>query len=282
MFDKNMLDTIAEEDVDQLRRVLYKLFLLSACAEFGLAIFLNVRAFETWGAIYDTGFVMLGITLLISIVYQLIFASACKRESALEIFQQPCILRWASYAMTWPISIFVTAWYGGVKQLDTLLMLVVAEVVCALLGFVMEQAWVSADLEEPAVPQKDPITLSVGRVVQGPQANTALILTQRQKAGVSWLLCFFCVVVLHGVVWFVVENDKGKEIKLDGIDTLVHIHFALISAIWVVPPLQVLIWFLGVASVEEALVAGSVAFAVLDVAVKLQISVAYMLFVVNV
>jgi hypothetical protein len=280
--DRHMLETISEEDVITIRRVLRVLFVLSVVAEFGLAVYSSIGAWDSWNGIYGVGFVLIAVVMWTSVVWQIVFERSCERENALELFQQPCILRWISCAMTWPMQVFVLAWYASIRDVHTLVLLVAIEVVCVLLGFAMEQIWVSVDLEEPIRESVDPMSLSVGRVVRGPQANAALILTQRHKAGVALVVCLFCILVLHVCVWYVVEDALRSISALNRLDTMVHLHCALLSVFWLVSPLQVVMWWLGTVSIEEGLVGASVAYACLDTTAKVQLGVAYALFAANV
>lgn len=279
---RHMLETISEEDVITIRRILRAVFFVSACAELVLALYSSIRAYETSTVTYGVGFFLLAVVMWTSLVWQIVFERICKRDNALELVQQPCVLRWISYAMTWPVQVLVLAWYASVRDMHTLVLIVAMKFVCVFLGFVVEQILVSVDLEEPIRESSDPLSLSVGRVVRGPQANTALILTQRQKAGVALVVCIFCILILHASVWYVVE-DSLKDIQASrGLDTMVHLQCALLSLFWLVLPLQVVSWWLGAVSVEEALVAGSVAYAAVDTAAKVQLGVAYAFFGVNV
>ena len=67
--------------------------------------------------------------------------------------------------------------YTGVRDVHTLVLFVVTQVACVLLGFVMEQTWNSEDLQEPVAERSDPMSLSVGRVIRGPGTPT----TERSK-----------------------------------------------------------------------------------------------------
>jgi len=275
-----MLETISEEDVDRLRVVFRVLFVTSLVANIILASYSSFRAWETWEGARELGYLLLAILLWTSSVFQVLFERACRRETALEIFQQPCLMRWISFAVTFPMQIVVCAWYADVRDTYVLLLIVVAAVVCALLGFVMEQAWTSQDLEEPLIQRADPMSLGVGTVVRGPQADPLLILTQRQKAIASWLVCMLCVAAIHGVTWFVLVGSvrvlQNKSAKQNTrLDEMVDVQCAIMTVIWLVPALQVLVWWLGVSSVEEGLVACSLAYAALDTAAKVQLGVAY-------
>jgi hypothetical protein len=278
-----MLDTITEEDTNTLRRVFRVIFVGTGGAYMGLAIYSSARAWETEDSAAGVGFVFLTVVLWTSCLFALVFERSCQRESALEMFQQPCILRWVGYAMTLPLQLLLCAWYAGVRDVHTLVLLVAAQVACALLGFVMEQAWNSEDLQEPVAERSDPLSLSVGTVIRGPEANPLLILTQRHKAMAAWSVCSVCIEVLHAAVWFVVldaarKNDYVSD-KRQRLDAMLHAHCGLLSALWLVSPLQVLIWWLGGASVEEGLVAGSMGHAVIDAAAKIQLGIAYALFI---
>jgi len=274
------LETISEEDVDRLRIVFRSLFLVSLICQLILAGYCSFRASETWESARCVGYMLLLLVLWTSNIFQALFERACKRETALEIFQQPCLMRWVAYAITFPMQIIICAWYANVRDLYVLVLIGAATFVCALLGFAMEQAWNSEDLEEPLVLHADPMSLGVGRVVRGPQADPLLLLTQRQKALASWFVCLLCVVVLHTVVWFVVLDalrvlqSKTSEHNQQ-LDTMVHVQCGLMSMIWLIPILQVLVWSLGASSVEEGLVACSMAYAALDTATKVQLGIAY-------
>ena len=276
-----MLETISEEDVDRLRRVFRVLFVVSLVAHFTLACYSSFRVWETWDSVWCVGFVLLACVLSTSCSYLVVFERACERENALETFQQPCLLRWFSYALTFPMQLVLCAWYARVRDLHTLMLLVAAQAVCALLGYVMEQAWTSQDLEEPVVERVDPMSLGVGTVVRGPQTDRFLLLTQQQKAGVAWTICLLCVALLHSVMWYVVV-DTGSQFVLENkerFDAMVRAQCGLMSLLWLVPMLQVLTWWLGASSVEEGLVAGSVAYCALDTAAKIQLGVAFSVFV---
>lgn len=276
-----MLETISEEDVDRLRRVFRVLFVVSLTANVALAVYSSFRVWETWDSGWSPGFVLLAIVVWTSCVFLGMFERACERENALETFQQPCLLRWFSYALTFPMQLVLCAWYANVRDLHTLLLLVAAQAVCVLLGYVMEQAWTSQDLEEPVIQRVDPMSLGVGTVVRGPQTDRLLLLTQQQKAGVAWTICLLCVALLHAVMWYVVVDTSSNVVsdKKERFDAMVRTHCALMSMFWLVPILQVLTWWLGAASVEENLVAGSLAYAALDTAAKIQLCVAYSVFV---
>ena len=82
-----MLDTISEEDVSKIRRVLRGLFVVSAMAELGVAIFCAVRAAWAWGQVSGEGFVVLVVVLATACAFNLAFARACLHERTLETFQ---------------------------------------------------------------------------------------------------------------------------------------------------------------------------------------------------
>jgi hypothetical protein len=276
-----MLDTIKEEDVDRLRGVFRLLFLVPGAVMVLIAGYTSERAWTMKGTEWSLGFGLLAGLLWTSCAFLVLFERACARERALEIFQQPCIVRWIYFAATFPMQVVLCAWYVGVTNAHTIVLLIAATLVCALLGFVLEQAWNSEDLEEPITERSDPLSLSVGTAVRGPQADPMLILTQRLKAWVAWAVCMTCVLALHGCVWYVVldelETSNSGVQSMKKIEQMVHVQCGLLSVLWLVPVLQVLIWWLGQASFEEGLVGGSMAYVVLDIAAKVQLAVAYSL-----
>jgi hypothetical protein len=271
-----VLETISEEDVLCLRRVFRVIFLVSLISNLILASYCSFRASQTLSGESGVGFVLVLVMLWTSSVFSWLFERACVREAALEIFQQPCLIRWISCALTFPIQVVVCAWYCGVRDMYVYVLLVAAEVVCMLLGFIMEQAWNSRDLQEvPAVQRLDPLELSVGRVVRGPKTDPLLILSQSCKAMIAWTVCFLCVSILHSSVWFTVLEALVASKNNTRLDLMVQAQCGLMCLFWVVPVLQVGTWWLGAGSVDEILVAGSIAFAALDIAMKVQLAVAY-------
>lgn len=106
------------------------------------------------------GFLILALVFAVSCLLQLVCLYFCYEERPLQLFRQPCILRWLEYAFTSPLQIVLIASCVLIRDVYTVTLLLAAQLVCVLLGFVIESAnaedAVRADIHTAAIGYKPP------------------------------------------------------------------------------------------------------------------------------
>ena len=246
------------------------------------------------------GFLLLAVVFFVSCAAQCFYAYTTFREQALESFRQPCLPRWLEYALTSPLQVALVAMCLLIRDVQTLALLVAAQAACMLLGFALEFALGTADLEDPiehTIMTRSPPALAVpfelriGTLVCGPSLDERFMRTHAQKAARAFELCFSVAFLLHAAVWGVLLHQLlGLEASLcaaapaaqhwiDPLRRLVGGQCALFSCFKLVPLLQSFWMWAGDADAASAFLYGSVAYAVLGVVAKSLLLAAYVAFV---
>ena len=83
---------------------------------------------------------MLTVMFAVSFLLQAICLYFCYEENPLQLLRQPCILRWLEYAFTSLLQIVLIASSVLIRDVHTVALLFAAQLVCVLLGFVIESA----------------------------------------------------------------------------------------------------------------------------------------------
>ena len=246
------------------------------------------------------GFVLLAVEFSVSCAAQCFYAYTTLREHALETFRQPCLLRSLEHALTAPLQVALVAMCVLVRDVHTLGLLAAAQAACMLLGFAIEFALGTSDLEDPlerTLMARSPPALAVpfelriGTFVCGPSLDERFMRTHAQKAARAFELCFSVAFLLHAAVWGVLLHQLlGLEASLcaaapaaqhwiDPLRRLVGGQCALFSCFKLVPLLQSFWMWAGDADAASAFLYGSVAYAVLGVVAKSLLLAAYVAFV---
>ncbi len=92
---------------------------------------------------------LLACVFLLALAAQSFYAYTTFREEALESFRQPCLVRFLDYAATVPLHLALVGMCLLVRDVHTLAVIVAAQAACELLGFALEYALGTADLEDP-------------------------------------------------------------------------------------------------------------------------------------
>jgi hypothetical protein len=239
------------------------------------------------------GFWLLVVVFAVSAGAQCVFVWRTFEENALETFRQPVLLRWVEYATTSPLQVVLVASCVMVRDVHTLLLLAAAQFACVLLGYSLEFAVTSADLEE-AIDLLPPtntfaMDLSVGRVVSGPKLEAHLMASQERKATVAWTACFVSALILHVSIWSVILDQLGGVEKeslcrvgsdewRDPLRFVVIGQCVLFSLFLVVPLAERIVAFLGEGDAGVRLLYCSVAYSVLGVVAKSMLAASYVAF----
>lgn len=256
------------------------------------------RVRQTWiadryGDSEVNGFWILLVVFAVSAAAQLVFAMRTLEEKALETFRQPALLRWVEYAATSPLQVVLVACCVMVRDVHTLVLLGAAQFACVLIGYTLEYASASADLEDPsdglpmgtaAFPE-----LSVGTVVSGPPLDPARMATQERKAATAWTVCFLCSLALHVVIWGIlldqlhsVEKESachaGSDAWKGPLRAVVVGQCVLFSCFAVVPLGERLAYWMGEGEAGVRLLYCSVAYTVLSVVAKSVLAASYVAF----
>jgi hypothetical protein len=239
------------------------------------------------------GFWLLVVIFAVSAAAQCVFVWRTLEESALETFRQPVLLRWVEYAATSPLQVVLVASCVMVRDVHTLLLLTAAQFACVLLGYSLEFAVASADLEETIdlLPPQSTFSmeLSVGKVVSGPKLEAHLMASQESKASVAWTACFVSALVLHVAIWSIILDQLGSVEK----ESLCHVgsdewrdplrfviigQCVLFSLFALVPLAERIAAFLGEGDAGVRLLYCSVAYSVLGVVAKSMLVASYVSF----
>ena len=246
------------------------------------------------------GFVLLAAEFCVSCAAQCFYAYTTLREQALETFRQPCLLRALEYGLTSPLQLALVAMCVLVRDVHTLGLLVAAQAAGVLLGFALEYALGSADLEDPlehTIMARSPPALAVpcelriGTLVCGPSLDERYMRSHEQRAARAFELCFAVSFLLHVAVWAVLLGQllgleaalcapaPAAQLWVDPLRRLVVGQCALSSCLKLVPLLQSFWMWAGDADAASAFLYGSVAYAVLGVVAKSLLLAAYVAFV---
>ena len=236
------------------------------------------------------GYVLLAVVFAVSAVVQSVFAGRTFEESALETFRQPSMLRWIEFALTSPLQVVVVACCVMIRDAQMVLLLGAAQCVLVLLGYPLEYAVASADLEEPQ--QAQPafgLNLRAGKIVTGPPLDERFIATQEQRASTAWTVCFWAATLLHVVIWGIlidqlnsVESETACHFGSDEwrgpLRAVVIGQCVVFSLFAVIPLAERMAGLLGEGDASVRLVYGSVAYAVLSVVAKSILAGSYVAF----
>jgi len=267
----------------------------------GLLVLHSGTLRQTWlperATLQLNGFLILAAVFLLSCAAQSFAGYTTFRDDALETLRQPCLLRWAEFAATSPLVVAVLALSLMLRDVHTLALLVAAQGACVLVGFALEYALDTRDLQEPlerTVLARSPpalapaytLDLRVGTIVCGPVLDDSLMPTQPEKATRAFAVCFCLSLLLHAAVWGVLvsqlvalEAGAPHAPWLAQLRVLVLGQCVLFSCFALVPLLQ---WFWmsdGEADAAAALLYGSVLYAVLALVAKSLLAATYVAFV---
>lgn len=265
----------------------------------GLLVLHNDTVRQTWlpqrAALELNGFAVLAAVFLLSCAAQSLFCYTTFHDDALESFRQPCLLRWLEYAATSSLLVTLVAMCLMLRDVQTLALLVATQTACVLVGFALEYALATRDLQEPLErtllarsppPLAIPLELGVGRIVCGPAPDDSLVLTQPQKARRAFAAGFCLCVLLHAAVWGVLvsqlvalEAALPPAPWLEQLRVVVLVQCVLFSCFALVPLLQWLWISDGEADASAAFVYGSVLYAVLALVAKSLLAATYVAFV---
>jgi hypothetical protein len=239
------------------------------------------------------GFWLLVVVFSVSAAAQFVFAWRTLQESALETFRQPVMLRWVEFAATLPLQVVLVASCVMVRDVHTLLLLAAAQFACVFLGYSLEFAVASADLEE-TIDLLSPestfsMDLSVGKVVTGPKLEAHLMASQGRKAAIAWTSCFVSALVLHVSIWSIILDQLGSVEKeslchigseewKDALRLVVIGQCVLLSLCLMVPLTERIVAFLGEGDAGVRLLYCSVAYSVLGVVAKSMLVASYVSF----
>jgi len=332
------MDTIPDDEVRRLRLVLRALAGLSALVHGALCVFCLVKHVQAPAvsphahALYHTrvsaqltnasnasnasaacpapsfavervehtvdGLLLLASVFFLALAAQCFYAYTTFREEALESFRQPCLVRFLEYAATAPLQLALVAICLLVRDVRTLGLLVAAQAACELLGFALEYALGTADLEDPiehTIMARSPpalavpLELRIGTLVCGPSIDERYMCTHEEKAARAFHLCFAVCFLLHGAVWAVLLSQllaveasvcaQTPQPWTAPLRLLVGGQCALASCFRLLPLLQSLWMWAGDADAATVLLYGSVAHAALSLVFKSLFLASYVTFV---
>jgi hypothetical protein len=244
------------------------------------------------------GLLLLAVVFLLSLAAQCFYAYTTFREEALETFRQPCLARYLEYAATAPLQLALVAVCLLVRDVRTLALLGAAQTACGLLGFALEYALGTADLEDPiehTIMARSPpalvvpFELRIGTLVCGPKLDDRYMYTHAEKAARAFHLCFAVSFLLHAAVWAVLLSQllaveasvcaAAPQPWTAPLRLLVGGQCALACCFRLVPLLQSLWMWAGEADAPTVFLYGSVAYAVLSVVAKSHLLASYVTFV---
>jgi len=266
------------------------------------------------------GFLILALVFAVSWLLQLVCLHFCYEERPLQLFRQPCILRWLEYAFTSPLQIVLIASCVLIRDVHTVALLFAAQLACVLLGFVIESANAEdavhaathtaaigftypptkktpTDAETGSVSQETTSLLTTNAQSLQPPDNPAQNAVRRQNARRSfgpWLACFLAASFLHVAIWYVLidqlsnvdhetachEKTPGSEDWKAPLQIVVYGQFILFSLFGLIPLLQEIAFWRGATPVPDVFLYGSLVYAVLSVVAKVFLAASYVAFVV--
>jgi hypothetical protein len=244
------------------------------------------------------GSLLLACVFFLALAAQCFYAYTTFREEALESFRQPSLVRCLDYAATAPLQLALVAMCLLVRDVHALALLVAAQAACELLGFALEYALGTADLEDPiehtlmarSPPAlAAPLELRIGTIVCGPSLDERYMYTHEEKAARAFRLCFAVCFLLHAAVWAVLLSQLlAVEASVCAQQTqpwtaplrlLVAGQCALASCFRLVPLVQSLWMWAGDADAATVLLYGSVAHAALSLIARSLLAASYVTFV---
>ncbi len=233
------------------------------------------------------GLLLLAVVFFLSLAAQCFYTYTTFREEALESFRQPCLARSLEYAATAPLQLALVVICVLVRDVQTLALLVAGQTACELLGFALEYALGTADLEDPiehTIMARSPpalavpLELRIGTLVCGPTLDERYMCTHAEKAARAFHLCFAVAFLLHAAVWAVLLAQllaveaavcaTAPQPWTPHLRLLVGGQCALACCFRLVPLLQSLWMWAGEADAPTVLLYGSVAHAVFSVVFK--------------
>lgn len=236
------------------------------------------------------GFVVLAVVFAVSAGVQALFAWRTLEEAALETFRQPSLLRWVEYTLTSPLQVGLIACCVMVRDAQTVALLVAAQGALVLLGYNLEYAAASAELEEPQQALPDfSLNLRAGKIVTGPPLDGRFMASQEQRASTAWMTGFWAAALLHVVIWCIlidqlnsVERETachvGSDEWRDPLRAVVIGQCVVFSLFAAVPLVERLAGLLGDGDAGVRLVYCSIAYAVLSAAAKSMLAGSYVAF----
>jgi len=213
---------------------------------------------------------------VISFLFQLIFCWHAFKDEDTCFFAEPCLERWLEYVFTSPFQIVLIASLLMIRDVHTLILLMVAQAVIVLLGFAVECAVENVVIYKP--------------ISFNPTSN------HRQQAIRLWLVCFVSSAMLHCVIWYIlifqllsIEQETGCYAQpINGthhdewiipLRAVVWSQFVLFTLFAMVPLAQKMYTLDETQNAGDTLLYGSVAYAILSVAAKFTLGVSYICFV---
>ena len=289
---------------DDLRRAGQHTCAASNTNATGALVLHNATHLQSWLPqtlhVHVDGFLLLAAVCFLSLLAQVFHAYTTFREEALETFRQPCLVRWLECAATAPLHVALVAMCLLVRDVHTLALLAAAQAACVLLGFALEYALVTEDLEDPlehTLMARSPPALAVpcelriGTIVCGPSLDERFMCTQAERAARAWHVSFFASCLLNSAVWAVLliqllaveaalcaPAAPATHAWLAQLRVLVYTQGALFYSFALVPALQRLCLWAGQADAAAVLLYGSVAYAVLAVVTKSMLVASYVSF----
>jgi hypothetical protein len=246
------------------------------------------------------GLVLLAVVFFLSCASQCFYAYTTLCEQALETFRQPCLVRWLEYAATAPLQVALVAMCVLVRDVHTLALLLAAQAASVLVGFALEYALGSGDLEDPlektylarsppALHDHPVFEFGIGAIVCGPIVDERFMRTHADKAARAWEVCFAVAGLLHAAVWAVlVYNLLAVEASLCAsaphpavapLRLLVAGQCALFSCFALVQLLQLFWLWTRDVDASTAFLYGNVLYAVLSLVGKSHLLASYVTFV---
>ena len=263
-----------------------------------------------------SGWFILFLVFTISFAYQLYFYDRTRKKKPLDqyYFQRPCFARWMEYALTSPLQILLIASSVMIRDVYTVMLLVTAQFVCVLLGFVVEctmtmhedNTRVYSSVPQDAVAFKSNMVPTDKAELQDTEAaqpsdppktspTDAPTQTYENESGIPytrlWLVSFLMSCILHAVVWYILVNQLANvELETtcyDGsndwvlpLKATIYGQFVLFSLFALVPVVQKIRirWF--AKPIEATFFTGSIAYAFLSVTAKVFLGISYIFFVI--
>lgn len=166
-----------------------------------------------------------------------------------------------------------------VRDAQTVALLVAAQGALVMIGYNLEYAAASADLEEPQQALPDfSLNLSAGKIVTVPPLDERFVASQEKRASTSWMVGFWVATLLHVVIWCIlidqlnsVERETACHVGIDErgpLRAVVIGQCVVFSLFAAVPLTERLAGLLGDGDTGVRLVYCSIAYAVLSVVAK--------------
>jgi hypothetical protein len=255
--------------------------------------------YRLFGLPYANGYWMLFVVFLLSSLFQIYFLC---QVVCIDFFRRPCLARWLEYAVTSPVQVVLIASCVMIRDVYTIMLLFVAQLVCVLLGFPLECAMqnpandiqIAAKKTASTVNEKRPADWQdvAERLLVHPAQNEAATELLRYNKATSftlWLLCLSASCILHIVVWFVLIDQlsnvlhesrcyEGPDEWKQPLQVVVYGQGVLFTLFAVVPIAQKIAMVKSPCT--DAFLHGSIAYAVLSAVAKTLLGGSYIAFVV--